>query len=150
MVDIRPILIRHPEPAIRSERKAFAIHGNALPARAGTAKTITLICSDGQDGETGVCDRTKSVGVKPSRWGPIRTGEENGVFVRELEVRSRWISERSVRLGCQSNAEFMDTVLVVESSLGVPASLVSTFMYLEPTSPAMYQPLSGRTHSTPV
>ena len=100
MVDIRPILIRYPEPAIRSERKAFAIDGNALSVRAGTAKSITFICSNGQDWETGICDRTKSVGVKPSRWGSIRTSEENGVFVSELEVRSRWIGERSVRLGC--------------------------------------------------
>lgn len=88
MVDIWPIFIRHPETAIGSERKAFAVDWDGSPARTRAAKPITCERSDGQDREAGVRDRAKDVGIETRCWGAIGTGEENGVFVSDLEVWS--------------------------------------------------------------
>lgn len=126
MVDIRSILIRHPEAAIGSECEAFAVNGDAPPTWTGAAEAITCECSHGEDGEAGVCDRTKDVGIKTRYWGTIRTGEENGVLVGDLKIGSRWIGECSVGLWRQDDGEPVDTILVVDSSFRIPKSVLST------------------------
>lgn len=150
MVYVRPVFIRHPEPAIGSERQAFAVNGNMSPAGSRAAKPITCKGSNGQDWEAGICDRPKDVGVKAGCRGAIGTGEEDGVLVGELEVWSRWICKGSVRLGRQGDGEFVDAVLVIESSFRVPTSPVSTPSSCAKRLPTTYQPLSGMAHNNPV
>ena len=69
MVDVRPIFIRHPEAAIGSECKAFAVNGNVPAARTRAPETVTCDCGNGQDWEAVTGDGTEDVGV-PS--GPVK------------------------------------------------------------------------------
>ena len=149
MVDIRSILVRHPKSAIGSEYEPFAIDSDAFPTGTGAAEPVTCKCRHGQDRKAGICDRTKDISIEAGCWGAIGTSEEDGVLVNDLEIGARWIGERSIGLGCQSDGELVDTVLVVESSLGVPDSSVSSLVSMKGSTPT-YQPLSGTAHNTPV
>ena len=53
MIDIRCVLVRYPERAVRSEDESFVVDGDTFAAEAGLTETIAGESCDGKDGKSG-------------------------------------------------------------------------------------------------
>lgn len=120
VVDVRPVFVADPEGAVGGKDKAFAVDGYTLTPRTRTAEAIAGIIRGGEEGET--------VESKPSLRVCFETccrlaawvSEEDAVKVFETEIGRRGSRGRAFRRRREGDGKFVDPVLVVEGTLGVP------------------------------
>ena len=119
-VDIRPVFVGDPERAIAIECQSFGVDGDASPTRAGAAESIACESCGGEDREPGELQASCGIGVEAGGGVAVRAGEEDGVEVLELEVGRGRVGDCSGRGRGKGDEDFLDAVLVVQCTLGIP------------------------------
>lgn len=129
---IRSVLIRHPERSVTVDDQALGIDRNT--SRSGAvvqivAKPVTTKCGGGQQGKAVVGEAARSGGVEARGGLAVWSGEEDRVYVGEVDVGRCWVGYRGIWLESEREVELVDAVDVVDGPLRVPGRL---YQFLDP------------------
>ena len=123
VIDVRPVLVADPIPAILGQDESFAVERDPLSTSAWSTKSIAGIRGLWQQWEAGEMSATFNVWVQAGHGVALGVAQQDGVEVLELNVGWRRISDRGGVVQRERDPNLVDPVLEIDGPLGVPSAI---------------------------
>lgn len=119
-IDVRPVLVGHPEPAVPVEDETLRVDGDALAAGPVSAEAIPGVCCDGKRREARVGCVSGAIGIETCCGLAVWAGQEDRVQILELQVGAGGVLRRGIGRQLEGKGQLVEARLEVECSVGVP------------------------------